>query len=210
MRQALFDIGDLSRSLIGKTVGFVRISEPQKYRQNCEVACWFTEYESDLGDFDLILRQDYLYPHQLFAVATVPGTVIDNYNASLLCGVPVTKGTDERGKRGEMPVRCSWPEAGTDRTGIKGARFYIELDYLAAGIQWAENAMRHYGDSFDKWYKEYLENPRNEYNTSIKMVGHHGKHLHQYAKLMDDLLWQERFRTSNPSLEQARRELVAV
>src|SRR4051812_11517612 len=88
------DVGALSRALIGKKVGFVRITTGQKHTERYEVAAWYTNYVSDLGDYDLILSQGTYYPYGLYVSARVPATVTGNNHAPLFGGVAYGAGED--------------------------------------------------------------------------------------------------------------------
>lgn len=74
--------------LIGKEVGFVSVTKPQKHRRTYEFAAWWTDLESDVGTFPLVLERHPHAPYPLEVVAKLPARVIASYTQSHFGGMP--------------------------------------------------------------------------------------------------------------------------
>lgn len=75
--------------LIGKPVGFLSLTKPQTHRRTYEMAAWWTDLESEVGTFDLVLQREQFYPHRLKVVDKVPATVTAAYTQAHFVGMPI-------------------------------------------------------------------------------------------------------------------------
>ncbi len=193
--ELLVRVGGLSKALAGKKVGFVRVSAPQKYRAQYEVAAWYTDYESDVGDFDLILHHNHIYREQLYVEATIPATTVGNNHTPLFGGVPIGKSADRRGERGTIPVKSGWAEAAAGKSDKSGLEFVISLDHLGAAVEYAENNFRHNAGLFAGYHGKYLAEPRNQFNSNMGMVSAVGGWVENWGRLLEEMLRRQASRT---------------
>jgi hypothetical protein len=181
-------IGDLSCLLLKQKVGFVRVTKPQSQTRHYEVAAWYTKLETDTGDFDIFLGNDHIYPKNLHVYAELPATVTSNNHAPLFAGNPIGAGEDRRGQRENTSLKAPWAEAAAGRANRDGVEWYIDRNHLDAAIQYAENHLRDYGSRFDEYWKTYLEQPRDKFNSNISMVSHFGENVSKWGRLLENLL----------------------
>jgi hypothetical protein len=180
--------GPKSKALISTIVGVVEITEPFKYRQNCEVAAWYTDYESDVGEFQLELRSSHLERHNLHVAACVPATVVDNYHAPLFGGVPIGPSKSSKGERGTVPITYPWERTVGRSYDKSGMKFHINRKHWDAVVEYCELRLRYYIDEFPYWRDEYFATPRSQFNKEIGMVGHFGQGMADWSDRLEETL----------------------
>lgn len=200
------------RPLIGQRVGFVRITEPQKHTRHYETAAWYTAMESDLGDYDLILEENWTAPYHLAVRFEVSATVTSNYHAPLLGGVACGPGENRTGQRDKFFEGKGFLEAAADQPKHmqKGISYIIDRDVLAAAEEYAEHLFRKEIDGFDHWRDAYRATPRNDFNSTIGMVAHIAGNIENYGRLLSKILEQKEYRFGNFAKYEQRQGVACV
>lgn len=180
----------------GKKVGFVRIEEPHKYHRSYEVACWYQDILSDIGDFDLIVGKN---DRGCFTVyAKITGTVCDNYNAPLFGGVAVGASRSERGQRSDFSVALPIEVVAAEQSHhIKNVRFILDRDRLDDVIEYAEGKLKEYCEKFPGYYSAYLRTSRSQFNSEIGMVAHISGEVQKWGRTLEGILRHKDYRFGN-------------
>jgi hypothetical protein len=191
--------GAKSAALLDKRVGFVRITKPVEYTQHYEVACWYTKFLSDVGDFDVILRKPWdIRPYEPLVVnAVVPATVTQCYTPSLFGGVVMGAGNGDKevGRRDTIPVMQSFADAVARKAHtISGVEFIIDRDFIEAAEEYVEVRLREDLAKMPGYTEAYLASPRSRFNSEISMVAHVGREIASWGKLLEEILRQKEYR----------------
>lgn len=125
---------DIINPLVGKVVGKVMVSIPQKYEdRSYECAAWSENRISGTGVFDIVIRQDPHNKDRLYFAAELPATVESDYFPALFCGVGSGKPYDTTKNAGKPCRNIQIVRADT----AKAIQISSASDAESDGTKWA-------------------------------------------------------------------------
>ena len=202
---------EVTNSLVGKVVGKVKVSVPQKYQdRSYECAAWSEDRVSAIGVFDIVIRQDPYNKERLFFSASLPATIERDYFPSLFCGNLIGNAYDTSQNAGKPCRNIEIVRADTAETISASSASYPNED----GTKWAIfpelwQAVADYHRALLERYiayaplvsLDYTENPNDKYLSNVGQLGYCGKKLNGHSDSLQKIDFKISLRKRNESTD---------
>jgi len=172
---------------VGQTVGFVRVNKSWVNHNNSyECAAWWEDSKIIVGVYPLVLKKNYLAPHNLYLEADLQAEVVDDFFPALWGGVSVSNKpyvAKNLGQIRKVLHRVDIVE-GIAKTGNSSS----DMDYFVNPLLWdafieaAKESLADYHEYFAKVWAEYQAD-----NSRISSVSYCTECMSELGKAIDEM-----------------------
>lgn len=215
----MFDLSKFTHQSPRPIVGAMQLNKTYVFHdQSFETACWWEDSEAQLGIYPIYLSRAYHHPKYLTLVAEIKAKVVDDYFPGLWCGMPISRepykskhvGEDRLLKHG-VDINLAIDSTGNSTDSDKN--YFLHPSWLSLFQEEAEMELRKdyqmLPSFWEKWNtlneKTFISNNsssirwdfKDEYCSSVRMIGHFGRQFEMWAKRLDKISWARSYRDDN-------------